>query len=220
MFNSIIGESITVTTFGICIISALILGIIVSLVHRVTTRTNKNFVITLATLPSLVAMVILLVNGNLGTSVAVLGAFSLIRFRSIPGNSKEILSVFFSMAIGLAIGCGYIGFAVLFTIFISLILYILSTSNFASDDTLEKQLKIIIPEDMDYTNCFNDIFDNNLNSYTLEKAKTTNMGSLFELTYRIKLKKDTNEKKFIDNIRVINGNLKIMISNSFEKEEL
>lgn len=220
MFNSIIGESVTITNFGICIITALILGIVVSLVHRATTRTNKNFVITLATLPSLVAMVILLVNGNLGTSVAVLGAFSLIRFRSIPGNSKEILSVFFSMAIGLAIGCGYIGFALLFTVFISAVLYVLSTSNFASDDTLEKELRIVIPEDMDYTNCFNDIFDKSLNEYSLLKAKTTNMGSLFELTYRIKLKKDTNEKKLIDDIRVRNGNLKIMISSSFNESEL
>lgn len=220
MFNSIIGESVTITNFGICVITAMILGIIVSLVHKATTRTNKNFVITLATLPSLVAMVILLVNGNLGTSVAVLGAFSLIRFRSIPGNSKEILSVFFSMAIGLAIGCGYIGFALLFTVFISAVLYVLSTSNFASDDTLEKELRIVIPEDMDYTDCFKDIFDKSLNEYSLLKAKTTNMGSLFELTYRIKLKKDTNEKKLIDDIRVRNGNLKIMISSSFSESEL
>lgn len=220
MFNSILGNELTVTNFLICIGVSFVLGLIVALVHMKTARSSKNFVTTLAILPTLVAMAILLVNGNLGAGVATVGVFSLVRFRSIAGNSRSILSVFFSMAIGLAVGTGYIAFAALFTLIISILIVILHFFNFGETNTIEKKLTIVVPEDVDYTNIFDDIFAQYTRSYTLEKSKTTNMGSLFELVYRVVLKNDTNEKQFIDKIRIKNGNLKVMLSQQLDDEEL
>ncbi|MBP3765781.1 MAG: DUF4956 domain-containing protein [Bacilli bacterium] len=220
MFNSIIGTSITIENFIICLITSFILGLVVSIVHIKTCKSNKNFISTLAILPMLVTMVILLVNGNLGTSVAIVGAFSLVRFRSIPGNSKEILNVFFVMAIGLACGTGYIGYALVFTLITALISLILNLINFGDRSNNDKVLKILIPENLDYTNAFNDIFEKYLKSYELIQSKTTNMGSLFELTYSVDVKQDMNEKKFIDEIRCRNGNLKISLSHPLTGGEL
>ena len=219
MFNTILGENLNIISFAICLCTSLVLGLVISIVHMKTTKSNKNFITTLAILPSLVATVILLVNGNLGTSVAVLGAFSLIRFRSVPGNSKEILSVFFAMAIGLAVGVGYIGFAVLFTLAISLIILLTSILKFGEDAKIKK-LKILIPEDLDYSEVFDDIFSKYLSKYDLISAKTVNMGSIFELTYDITLNKNINEKEFIDTLRIRNGNLKIAISHPLTDQEL
>ena len=220
MFSSIIGTTITLSSFLICLGVSLVLGFVVAYIHKKTTKSNKNFVTTLFVLPALVTTVILLVNGNLGTSVAVLGAFSLIRFRSIPGNSKEILSVFFAMAIGLACGVGYIGFAAIFTIVISLVIALLSILNFGSDTKYTKMLKVLIPEDLDYTEVFNDIFNDYVVDSEMVSAKTVNMGSIFELTYRVNLKKNINEKEFIDKLRVRNGNLKIVLSHPLTDQEL
>ena len=220
MFSSILGGTLTISNFAICLSVALALGFVVSFMHMKTTKSNKNFVTTLFVLPALVTTVILLVNGNLGTSVAVLGAFSLVRFRSIPGNSKEILSVFFAMAIGLAVGVGYIGFAAIFTIAISLIVALLSIFNFGQSTRYTKMLKILIPEDLDYTEVFNDIFNDYVDSSDMVSAKTVNMGSIFELTYRVDLKKNINEKEFIDKLRVRNGNLKISLSHPLTDQEL
>jgi len=219
MFSSILGTSLTLTNFIICICVAIILGLIVSVVHMMTVRSNKNFIQTIGILPVLVTMVILLVNGNLGTGVAVAGAFSLVRFRSIPGNSREIMAVFFSMAIGLAVGTGYIAFGALFTVFVSLFLFILSKVNFGELKTSEKKLVVIIPEDLDYTTVFDNVFDNYLDRFSLIKAKTINMGSLFELTYIVKLKGEVNEKEFIDKIRIKNGNLKVLLSHPLDESE-
>lgn len=219
MFNTILKDNLTITSFAICLIASLILGLIVAFMHMKTTRSNKNFITTLAILPSLVTTVILLVNGNLGTAVGVLGAFSLIRFRSVPGNSKEILSVFFAMAIGLAVGVGYVGFAAIFTIAITLIIMLANALKFGEDSKIKK-LKVLIPEDLDYTEVFSDIFNENLNRYELISAKTINMGSIFELTYDVVLKKNINEKEFIDKLRVRNGNLKIALSHPLTDQEL
>lgn len=220
MFNSILGNNLTITSFIICMFSSLILGVIIALLHKATSKSNKNFITTLAILPTLVSAVILMVNGNLGTSVAVLGAFSLVRFRSIPGNSKEILQVFFAMTIGLAIGTGYIAFASILTIIISIVMILLNYINFGESKTNEKILKIVIPEELDYTEVFDDLFKENLKSYTLEQSKTTNMGSMFELKYLISFKENTNEKEFIDKLRIRNGNLKISITHPIEGQEL
>ena len=220
MFNSIIGTSITIESFLICIAVSFILGLVVACLHMKTSKSNKNFITTLAVLPMLVTMVILLVNGNLGTSVAVLGAFSLIRFRSVPGNSREILNVFFAMAIGLAMGTGYVGYAILFTLFVSIISLFLYFIKFGETTKNEKILKIVIPEDLDYTDTFNDIFKEYFENYDLIQSKTTNMGSLFELTYNVTLKNNTNEKDLIDKIRVRNGNLKISLSHPLTGMEL
>lgn len=220
MFNSILTSTLTIENFAICILTALVLGFIMSMLHMKTARSNKNFVTTLFILPALVTSVILLVNGNLGTSVAVAGAFSLIRFRSIPGNSREILDVFFAMAIGLALGTGYIGFAISFTLVITIVLLILDAFKFGENKSSEKLLKVLVPEDMDYTECLDELFKEYTTSYALIRTKTVNMGSIFELTYTLNLKKNINEKEFIDKLRVKNGNLKVMISNPLLEEAL
>ena len=220
MFNSILGNEITITSFLICMCAALVLGMIVAFVHMLCARTNKKFVVTLSVLPLLVTVVILLVNGNLGTSVAILGAFSLIRFRSIPGNSRELMFVFFAMVIGLAVGTGYIAFAGIFTIICVLATLILTKLNFGAIADKNKVLTILVPEDLDYTDMFNDEFKKYLSNYELVKTRTTNMGSLFELTYNVTLKGGINEKEFIDKIRVKNGNLKISLSHPTMEGEL
>ncbi|MBR1795752.1 DUF4956 domain-containing protein [Candidatus Saccharibacteria bacterium] len=219
MFDSILTSTLTPVNFFVCLGVAMILGLIVALTHQKTARSSANFTTTLAVLPILVAMAIMLVNGNLGAGVATVGVFSLVRFRSIAGNSRSILSVFFAMAIGLACGTGYITFAALFTVLISLVLFALKAIRFG-ETTREQQLKIMVPEDLDYTNLFDDIFGAYTSRFELIKAKTTNMGSLFELTYRISLKGNVNEKQFIDKIRVKNGNLKVCLSHDLEEEEL
>lgn len=203
-----------------CSLTSIGLGLIISLVHRFTSKYSKNFLITLAVLPLLVQSVILMVNGNLGTSVAIVGAFSLVRFRSIPGTSKEIISVFFAMAVGLATGMGQLVFAAILTVSVSLMLIILSKTKFGEVKKQTKILRITLPDNLDYTEVFDDIFATYVKSYTLEKVKTTNLGSLFELTYLITIKKDINEKEFIDELRSRNGNLKIILTHPLENNEL
>jgi uncharacterized membrane protein YhiD involved in acid resistance len=154
----------------------------------------------------------MLVNGNLGTGLAVLGAFSLVRFRSVPGSSKEICFIFFSMAIGISTGIGYITFAFLTTIIICAVFLLLTKTSFGERKTDERTLKIAIPENLDYTEIFNDLFEKYTNKYELEKVKTTNLGSIFELKYKIVLKNISEEKALIDDIRCRNGNLTIMCS--------
>ena len=220
MFNSILSNELTIINFMICMSVALILGLIVAIVHSKTSKSNKNFTTTLAILPVLVTVVILMVNGNLGTGIAVAGAFSLVRFRSIPGNSREIMNVFFAMAIGLAVGTGYIAFASIFTILVSLVTIILSSIKFGETIHGEKILTILIPEELDYTDVFNEEFNNYLVTNEMIKAKTTNMGSLFELTYKVKLKPNINEKEFLDKLRIKNGNLKVILTHPLVEEEL
>jgi len=221
MLESIIktATELSIETLLLCSLTSVGLGIVISLVHRFTSKYNKNFLITLAVLPILVQSIILMVSGNLGTSIAILGAFSLVRFRSLPGTSKEILSVFFSMTIGLATGMGQLLFAVIITVIVSLLLIILSKIKFG-DRGNTKILKVTLPDNLDYTEVFDDIFDKYLKSYSLEKVKTTNLGSLFELTYSVVVKSDINEKEFIDEIRSRNGNLKIILSHPIDSNEL
>ena len=203
-----------------CSLTSIILGLIISLVHKFTSKYSKNFLITLATLPVLVQSIILMVNGSLGTSIAIVGAFSLVRFRSIPGTSKEILSVFFAMTIGLATGMGQLIFASIITILVSLILILLSKTKFGETKENTKILKITLPDNLDYTEVFDDIFTTYVKDHTLQQVKTTNLGSLFELTYLITIKKDINEKEFIDELRTRNGNLKIVLTHPIDNNEL
>lgn len=199
---------------------ALILGLIIAITHKVTSRYSKNFLVTITILPILVASVILVVNGNLGMGVAVAGAFGLVRFRSIAGTSKEILSIFFAMAIGLAIGAGYLILAIAITLISSLSIIILEKTNIFNTNMNEKYLKITIPENIDYTKVFNDILNKYTSKYKLEQVKTTNLGSMFELKYLVTLNNGINEKEFIDELRIKNGNLKISLSEQINGEEL
>ena len=171
MLGSIFSEAVsTITTANclICIGAAIVLGILISVTHKLTTKTTVNFLLTLSLLPLLVFAVILLVNGNLGTSLAVAGAFSLIRFRSMAGTSKELISVFWAMAVGLALGMGYVIFSVVITLIVSAIMFI-SSKIINRKDLEERKLKIIIPENLDYEEIFNDIFEKYLNKSELEK---------------------------------------------------
>lgn len=222
MFNSIfdISESLSIATFLLSFGVSILLGLIVAITHMKTGKYSKNFVITLTILPSLVQTVMMMVNGNLGTSVAVLGAFSLIRFRSLPGNSREIASIFLSMAIGLSIGMGQILFAILITIIICFIIIFLTYTKFGEVKDVTRILKITIPEDLNYIDVFDDIFVRFTNDIDLNQVKTTNMGSMFELKYSVRFKKDINEKEFIDTLRCRNGNLPISLTNFISETEL
>lgn len=220
MFESIFSDTLTLESVLLSIIVSLILGLFVAYIHMRTTKYTKNFIITLSILPLLVQIVMMMVNGNLGTSVAVLGAFSLIRFRSIPGNSREITSIFFAMAIGLATGMGQLILAIMLTIIIGFVLFILSKSKFGEQKISDQVLKITIPETLDYNNVFNDIFNEYLEEYKLFQVKTTSMGSLYELSYKVSLKEDLCSKKLMDDIRVRNGNLKIVLERPMDNYEL
>lgn len=223
MLNSIFSEtasSVELSSILLCSIVSIILGVVIALTHKQTSKYNKNFLVTLSILPLLVQTIIIMVNGNLGTSVAIMGAFSLVRFRSLPGTSKEILSVFFAMTVGLATGMGHLVFAIIITIIGSLAIFILSKVALFNKNKKEKILKIMIPENLDYTNVFDDIFETYTEKVELEQVKTTNMGSMFDLSYRIILNENVNEKAFLDDLRVKNGNLKVMISHPIEESDL
>ena len=185
------------------------MGAVLAWVHGRFNNSSKGFVITMALLPVVVQMVIMLVNGNLGTGVAVMGAFSLIRFRSVPGSAKEISSLFMSMAIGLATGTGYITIAILFVIIAGGASILYNITNFGAPRHKEKELKITIPEGVDYMEVFNDLFKNYTKKADLIRVRTSNMGSLYKLQYQIILKDPASEKTFIDELRCRNGNLEI-----------
>lgn len=203
-------ENFDLMTTMIGLTSSIILGLIIALCYMYRTSYNKSFVITLVLMPSIVMAVISLVNGNLGTGIAVMGAFSLVRFRSIPGSAKEIGYIFFAMAVGLATGMYYIAFAVVFTLFVGLASLVLYKFNFAEPKMLNKELKITIPENLDYTGLFDDLFNEYTSSYKLIKVRTTNLGSLYQLFYEITLNDQKQEKELIDKIRCRNGNLDII----------
>jgi hypothetical protein len=222
MLDSIFSEGtsgIDLVTVLVCSLVSIVLGFIIAIVYKYTERGSKHFLVSLSVLPLIVQTIIMLVNGNLGMSVAIAGAFSLIRFRSIAGTSKEIVAVFLAMTIGVALGMGYILFATIVTIMALFVWFVLVKSSIF-DNNDEKILKVTIPENIDYTSVFDDIFKKYLNKYELIQVKTTNMGSLFDLSYRVYLKKDIDEKKFLDDVRVRNANLKVMLSHPIENEML
>ena len=205
--------TISTSTFFACIISALVIGIAMTLVYRIRNKSSQSFLVTLAIIPAAVAMVIMLVNGDFGTGVAVAGAFGLIRFRSAPGTAKEIAAIFIAMGVGLACGVGYIGYAAAFAAIMCGAMLIFGLFGLGTDrkEEREKKLSITIPENLDYSRIFDDLFDKYTASHRLVNVKTTNMGSLFKLSYDVELKEDASEKAFIDELRCRNGNLEISL---------
>lgn len=197
---------------------ALVLGLVVAKVYQYKTVYSKSFVMSLALLPALIAVVIFLVNGSLGAGVAVMGAFSLIRFRSAPGGAKELVSIFLVMTIGIAIGMGYLVFATVFTLIMSLVMLLLEVVNFGQMKHSMRQLTIVIPESLDYESIFDDIFNKAANHVELANVKTSDMGSLFKIKYIIQLNGRMTEKELIDALRTRNGNLEIAISRYITKE--
>lgn len=214
LFDSDLATVISVTDFLLCMGFSLLLGLVMAFAYMYRTRYTKSFVVTLALLPTVVCVVIMLVNGNVGTGVAVAGAFSLVRFRSVPGTAKEICTLFLAMGAGLIAGMGYLGFAVLFTIVMCAVFVIYNRLDFGAKKNAAayKTFTIVIPEDLDYTGVFDDIFSTYTSSFDLVRVKSTNMGSMFKLTYNVVLSDATKEKEMIDKLRCRNGNLEITIS--------
>ena len=208
------GETvIAVPQFILGIVVSLMIGAFITWVYTYKSRYTASFAITLAMLPAVVCIVIMMVNGNVGAGVAVAGAFSLVRFRSVPGTAKEIGTIFLAMAAGLIAGMGYLGFAVLFSLIMGLVMLMLNITGFGTHKkaTNDKTLKITIPEDLNYGEVFDDLFEQYLTHCEVIAVKTSNMGSLYKLTYHITLKDQKQEKKFIDELRCRNGNLEISI---------
>jgi len=213
LFNSIIPSTgITPTVFIILVLATFVLGGILALVHTFKNDYTRSFVMTLAILPAVVAVVILMVNGNIGAGVAVAGAFSLVRFRSAPGTAREIGALFAAMGMGLIMGMGYVGYAALFTCLISIAMLVYAGISAGDKKNIRKNLKITIPENLNYTDVFDEVLSKYTKSYRLKQVKTSNMGSLFKLNYEIVLSNPALEKEFLDDLRVRNGNLEISIS--------
>lgn len=214
IFDTELTTVISVSDFLLCIGMSLVIGLIIAFSYMYKTRYTKSFVVTLALLPAVVCVVIMMVNGNVGTGVAVAGAFSLVRFRSVPGTAKEIGTLFLAMGAGLISGMGYIGYALLFTIILCLVFMAYGCLDFGAkkNAAVYKTISVTIPEDLDYTNVFEEIFDEYTKSYELINVRTTNMGSMFRLTYDVVLKDAAKEKELIDNLRCRNGNLEINVS--------
>lgn len=221
MLNSILESDFSMGIFLICMACSIVLGAVIAMVHSRFSNSSKGFVMTIALLPAIVQMVITLVNGNLGTGVAVMGAFSLVRFRSVPGNAKEINSIFLAMAVGLATGTGYLAAAGLFVLIIEAVSILYYVTGFGEPRQREKELKVTIPEGLDYVGIFDDLFEKYTKKHELINVKTTNMGSLFKLDYRINLKNPAEEKAFLDELRCRNGNLEISCGRvAYGNEEL
>lgn len=217
IFSSIFDATtsvISVPNFLICMACSLVAGIILALGYVFRSRYTKSFVLTLALLPVVVCVVIMMVNGNIGAGVAVAGAFSLVRFRSAPGTAKDITMLFLAMGAGLLTGMGYLAYGILFAVIMCILMIILNLIGFGSRATATyRTMRISVPEDLDYSGMFDDLFEQYTTQHELVKVKTADMGSVFRLTYNLKMKDSSKEKEFIDQLRCRNGNLEIAISN-------
>ena len=204
MLDSILASGLTLPAFLVCTAVSLALGIATAFLGMYRSKCSQGFAVTVAVLPAIVQIVILLVNGNVGA-----GAFSLVRFRSVPGTAREIGVIFLAMALGLATGMGYVTLAAVFFVIIAAMLLLLTRLDFGTRRTDERLLKITIPENLDYDGLFDDLFDTYTTAHTLERVKTANMGTLYELQYRVTLRDAQVPKAFFDALRCRNGNLNI-----------
>lgn len=211
MLNSILQSSaapdVALEEFLICTAASLLLGFGIAWIHSYRNQVSRNFVLTMALLPVTIQTVIMLVNGNLGTGVAVMGAFSLVRFRSLPGNSREIGSVFLAMVTGLAAGMGYLGVAAFLLLIVGCGTVLMVNIPESKTQFQKKELKVTIPENLDYQGIFDDLFATYTSHADLLRVRTVNMGSLYELQYHVCLKNEKQEKELLDQIRCRNGNL-------------
>ena len=214
IFDTDMTRVIPVADFLLCVGVALVAGLLLAGSYMYRSRYTKSFVMTLALLPAVVCVVIMMVNGNVGAGVAVAGAFSLVRFRSVPGTAREISMLFVAMGAGLIAGMGYLGYCVLFTLILCLFCLVYSRLDLGAkkNAALYKTLSVTIPEDLDYTGVFEDILKEHTVKYELVRLRTTNLGSLYRLTYDVILKDTAREKELIDALRCRNGNLEISVS--------
>lgn len=211
---------LTTSTYLICTLVSLALGAVIAWASSVRSRQSKSFLLSILLIPAIVQIVIMLVNDNVGAGVAVMGAFSLVRFRSAPGSAKEIVSIFLAMATGLATAKGYLALAAAFVIIICLVMVLSNFINIKEKDDLQRELKITIPEDLNYAHEFDDLFEKYTKNCKLMNVKTTNMGSLYKLSYRVELKDEDSVQSFIDELRCRNGNLTISCGKAEFKEAL
>ena len=218
--DSVINGVITLPSFFICVLTALALGLLTALVFTAYSYHTGSLAISLALLPPVVAVVIMLVNGNVGAGLAVAGTFALVRFRSVPGSAREITGLFMSVALGLACGMGYVGLAALFFLVMAAAVLILGRLRFGEGSRANRQLKITIPENLDYETLFVYLFEKYTLSHELLRVKTSNMGTLYELCYEVRLKEAGISKAFLDEIRCRNGNLTVICGREKEVETI
>ena len=214
IYESQTAVSISFGDFAASFAASLALGLLIAASYMYNTRYTKSFVATLAMLPAIICVIIMMVNGSIGTGIAVAGAFSLVRFRSVPGTAKEICAIFLAMGTGLITGMGFLGLAALFTAVLSLAIIVFNHIDLGSKKNAAryKSFRIVIPEDLDYAGVFDDLFADYTSKCELVNVKTTNMGSMFRLTYDVTLKDPEREKELIDKLRCRNGNLEINVS--------
>ena len=213
LFDTALTDTISLGNFLICVAVSLVLGLLLCAMTGWQSRSSRSFAVTLALLPAVVCVVIMMVNGNVGTGVAVAGSFSLVRFRSAPGTAREISAIFVAMGTGLITGMGYLAYAALFALILgaAAMAYTAFSLRPHSGGPVCRTLHITVPEDLDYIGVFEPVLDEYTRQYSLTQVKTTNMGSLFKLTYDVTMKDAALEKKFIDQLRLRNGNLEIAL---------
>ena len=221
MGSIIVNGELTAASFLICTAVSLVLGIGIALLTMYKSKYSQSYVLTLAMLPAMVQVIIMMVNGNLGAGIAVAGSFALIRFRSVKGSAKELTCIFLAMSIGIVCGTGYVAIATLFTLILLAVSFILTSLGFGKEGNNEKYLKITVPESLNYAEAFEEVLNKYTSRHELISIKTLNLGSLFRVEYDVNLKDLKDTKKMIDELRTRNGNLEIMCgSKAGEKEEL
>ena len=218
MLNTILTTPATFTSFMLCLGTALILGVLTSLVFSYKHRLSSSLAFTLVILPVAMCMVIMMINGNLGLAVSVAGSFTLVRFRSIAGTGREISAIFVDMALGVITGMGYLGIAAVFFAVVAVTALVLTVLHFG-EGIFEKMLKVTLPDNYDYSTLFDDVFAKYGIKASIERIKTTNLGSLIEVTYRISLPDSNIPKAFLDDIRAKNANLEVQIFSASELTE-
>ncbi|EQB86744.1 putative membrane protein [Clostridium punense] len=221
--STTVNTTISLTNSILTIVVSFILGSIISFTYMKTSNKSRgysqNFSLTLVIVPTVIAIIVLLIGSNVARAFSLAGAFSMIKFRSAPGDPKDISYILFTMAAGLACGVGAFGFAALFTIFLCALMFVLNIVNFGAEKGAQNLLKITIPEDLDYEGVFDSVFSDYATDYQLIKVKTTDLGSLFQLSYMVTIKNKISEKEFLDALRCRNGNLNIILSRYVDKEE-
>ncbi len=214
ILSSTTETSVNLTEAAICIGAALIMGFLISLIYLFAARKqtgSRNFAISIVILPVIITIVIMLVGSSVARAFSLAGIFSLIRFRSAPGDAKDITLVFLAMAAGLACGMGFLTVGFLLVVMAGVVLVLLYQLGYGQKKGDMKELRITVPEDLNYQNAFTEVLESFAEQYTLQEVKTTNLGSYFELTYRVQVRKEADEKAFLDELRCRNGNLKIAL---------
>lgn len=213
IFASVVGNDTTIGVFILCALTAAAAGFAISLIYKFTHKKEgymQGYVLTLVMLPAIVSLIILLINDT-SKALGLAGAFSLVRFRSAPGDPKDIAYIFFSMAVGVGCGLGYIAYAFIFLIMLGAVMVIMDAAKYGVPTTSSMTLKITVPENLNYQGLFDKVLDENTVSWRLKRVKTVDFGTLFDLVYSIELKNDIDQKKFIDSIRTLNGNLNVTL---------